>query len=87
MPAAMQPALKEALGHQQRATAAARKLQNLDKASCRLPGYMIDEPSPYAPLAEWLQFLKEMQSLDKEDPSVASMVDLAKKVIAEKLRE
>lgn len=53
----------------------------------KVGAYMIDEPSPFEPLATWQAFLMKMLALPQDDPSVASMVDLAKKMIAEKLHD
>ena len=43
--------------------------------------YLIDPPSPFAPLQEWIAFLKEMESIEPRTAQVQEAIDLAKKVI------
>lgn len=44
----------------------------------------IDPPSPFAPLRDWEEFLKEMQSVRPVTPDIEAAIAEAKKQIAEK---
>jgi len=48
---------------------------------------IIDPPSPFAPIAEWEQFLREMQALKSNDVDVLNAIAEAKRVISEKQLE
>lgn len=46
--------------------------------------YIIDPPSPFAPIEEWHRFLASMESLKKpENPQVREVLSEARRIIAE----
>ena len=85
--------LQKALAKQKQATALSRKLTTLRSPISssgsgglpteKLPGYIIDPPSPFAPIATWLAFLAQLEKLPQDDVLVQDMTKRAKRVIGE----
>jgi hypothetical protein len=44
--------------------------------------YLIDPPSPFSPLIEWLAFLAELETLPRADPGVRDAMEEARRTIA-----
>lgn len=43
--------------------------------------YMIDTPPPFANKAEWMQFLRSLDGLDKNHPDVKNAIQEAKSAL------